>query len=146
MDPTSFQNPEKWVSGVTGELPGETLGPKRRPSEKKTSKKELFLPRGAHFDTFSALFSFRASGTLKKGGPGGPSKLDAFLGPFGGLPGGPQEGSLCSDSSILTFAAGSQKGSKMEPKWSVLGSKIPTILILGAPGAIFQGFRGEATF
>ena len=44
MDPTSFQNPEKWVSGVTGELPGETLGPKRRPSEKKTSKKELFPP------------------------------------------------------------------------------------------------------
>ena len=36
--------PEKWVSGVTGELPGETLGPKRRPSEKKTSKKELFPP------------------------------------------------------------------------------------------------------
>ena len=44
LDPTSFQNPEKWVSGVTGELPGETLGPKRRPSEKKTSKKELFPP------------------------------------------------------------------------------------------------------
>ncbi len=36
--------PEKWVSGVTGELPGETLWPKRRPSEKKNSKQELFPP------------------------------------------------------------------------------------------------------
>ncbi len=45
-----------------------------------------------------------------------------------GLPGGPQEGSLCSDSSILTFAAGPKQGSKMEPKWSVLGAKVITIL------------------
>ena len=91
---------------------------RKKPPKRSSSP----LPRGAHFDTVSALFSFRASGTLKKGGPGGPSKLDAFFCPFGGLPGGPQEGSLCSDSSILTFAAGPQKGSKMEPKWSHFGS------------------------
>ncbi len=122
-DPKSSQNQEKWVPGVTGELPEETPGPKRRPGEKNTSKKDFLPPnRGAHSDTFSALFSFRASGTLKKGGPGGPPKLDPFVGPFGGLPGGPQEGSLSSESSILTFAAGPKKGSKIDPKWSVLGS------------------------
>ena len=114
---------------------------RKRPPKRSSSPS----PRGAHFDTFSALFSFRASGTLKKGGPGGPSKLDALFCPFGGLPGGPQEGSLCSDSSILTFAAGPKKGSKIEQKWSVLGSEIPTILILGGPGVFFW-LWGEAAF
>ena len=99
------------------ELPGETLGPKRRPGEKKTSQKELFpLPRGAHFDTFSALLFVLSLRDTKKGGPGGPPKLEPFFSPFEGLPGGPQEGSLLHDSSILTFAPGHQKDSQMETK------------------------------
>ena len=57
---------------------------------------------------------FGAPGTLKKGGPGGPSKLDQIFGRFGGLPGGPQEGSRLDGSSTFTFAAGPKKGSKME--------------------------------
>ena len=83
---------------------------------------EPVTPWAALFDTFSERFFFSSFRDTKKGGPGGPPKLDPFFGPFGGLPGGPQEGSLCSDSSILTFAAGPKKGSKMEPKWSHLGS------------------------
>ena len=38
----------------------------------------------------------------KKGGLGGPSKLDPFFGRFWGLPGGPQEGSRLDGSSIFT--------------------------------------------
>ena len=56
---------------------------------------------------------FRPPRTLKKGGPGGPSKLDLFFGRFWDLPGGPQEGSRLHGSSILTFAARPKKGSKM---------------------------------
>ena len=108
---------------MTWELPGETPGPKRRPGEKKTSKKD-FLPPGAHFDTFSALF-FRASWILKKRGPGAPSKPDQVFGRFGGLPGGPQEGSRLDGSSIFTFAAGPKKGSKMGAKMEPVGLPNP---------------------
>ena len=59
---------------------------------------------GGFWGTFLALFSFRLSGTLKKGGPGGPSKLGPSFCRFWGLRGGPQEGSCLHGSSIFTFA------------------------------------------
>ncbi len=67
MDPASVQNPEKWVSGVTGELPGETLGPKRRPSEKKTSQKERPPPRELILTPFRHFFRFEPPGHSKRG-------------------------------------------------------------------------------
>ena len=36
MDPKSSPIREAWVPGVTWELPGETLGPTRRPGQQKT--------------------------------------------------------------------------------------------------------------
>ena len=71
--------------------------------------------------TCSALFVFRSPRDIKKGGPGGPSKLDQFFGRFGGLPGGPQEGSRLDGSSTFTFAAGPKKGSKMGAKMEHFG-------------------------
>ena len=43
MNPRSTKNHEKWVLGVTWELPGGTLGPKRGQSEKKGGNWD-FLP------------------------------------------------------------------------------------------------------
>ena len=47
-----IQNRGKWVLGGTWALPGETLGPKRRPSQKKMSKRDFlgtFSPPGIIF-------------------------------------------------------------------------------------------------
>ncbi len=69
----------------------------------------------------------------KQGGPGGPPKLDPFFRRCWGLPGGPQEGSLSGDSSILTFAAGPQKGSNMGAKIERFGHPNPNYTHFGAP-------------
>ncbi len=50
-----------------------------------------------------------------------------------GLPGGPQEGSLSGDSSILTFAAGPQKGSNTEAKIERFGLPNPSYTHFGSP-------------
>ena len=92
---------------------------------------------GAFGAPFRHIF-FRASGTLKKGGPGGPSKLDPFFGRFGDLPGGPQEGSLCSDSSTLTFAAEPKKG-------SILGAFCRAWVYFWRPWLHFWGFWRAST-
>ena len=83
-----------------------------------TTKKESLL--GGFWAIFSAHF-FRASGTLKKGGPGGHSKLEPFFGQFWDLAGRPQEGSRQHGSPIFTFAAGAEKGSKMGAKMERFG-------------------------
>ena len=81
-------------------------------------------PFGGAFGTLFGTF-FRVSGTLKKEGPGGPSKLDPFFGRFWSLPGGPQEGSRLHGSSIFTFAAGPKKRSKMGAKMERFGLPNP---------------------
>ena len=88
---------------------------------------------GGVWVTFSTLFLFRASGTLKKVVPEGHSKLDLFLGPFWGLPGGPQEGSRVHGSSIFTFAAGPKKGSKMGATMEPFGLSNPNYTYFVAP-------------
>ena len=85
-----------------------------------------------------------SSDLTKKGGPAGPSKLDPFFGRFWSLPGGPQEGSRLDGSSIFTFAAGPKKAPKWEPKWSLLGSQIPTILTLGHHWAEIGGQKAAS--
>ncbi len=69
----------------------------------------------------------------KKGGLGGPSKLDPFFVRFWGLPGGPQEGSRLDGSSIFTFVAGPKKGSKMGAKMEPFGLPNPNRTYFGAP-------------
>ena len=131
-DPKSSQNQEKWVPGVTGELPEETPGPKRRPGEKNTSKKDFLPPnRGAHSDTFSALFSFRASGTLKKGGPGGPPKLDPFVGPFGGLPEGLRRVHSLARAQFSLLQPDPKRVPKFTQNGAFWGARGATILIWG---------------
>ena len=88
---------------------------------------------GGFWRTFWALCFFRASRTLEKGGPGGPSKLDPFFGRFWDLPGGPQEGSRLHGSSILTFAARPKKGSKMGAKMEPFGLPNLNYTHFGAP-------------
>ena len=83
---------------------------------------------GAFGTPFRRMLFFRASGTLKKGGPGGPSKLDPFFCRFWDLPGGPQEGSRLHGSSIFTLQPDPKRAPKWEPKWSLLGSQTRTIL------------------
>ncbi len=82
---------------------------------------------------FRHIFFSRPPRTLKKGGPGGPSKLDPFFARFGDLPGGPQEGSRLHGSSILTFAARPKKGSKMGAKMEPFGLPDPNYANFGAP-------------
>ena len=58
----------------------------------------------------------------KKGGPGGPSKIEQFFGRCWGLPGGPQEGSRLDGSSIFTFfrtQKGLQHGSQNRAFWAL---------------------------
>ena len=54
--PIRVETQEKWVLGPAWGLPGETLGTRSRPSEKKTLKKDFLglspPPWGAHFGTF----------------------------------------------------------------------------------------------
>ena len=55
--PIRVENKEKWILGPAWGLPGETLGTRSRPSEKKTLEKDflgLSPPPiwGAHFGTF----------------------------------------------------------------------------------------------
>ena len=106
MDPTSFQNSEEWVSGVTGELPGETLGPKRRSSEKKTSQKELFPPPG---DTFSALF-FPGIRYTKKGGSGRAFKTKPVFWSILGSARRASGGFPCTRELNFHFCSRAQKG------------------------------------
>ena len=88
---------------------------------------------GGLWGTVSALFFHPGLRDTKKGGPGGPPKLDPFFCRFWGLPGGPQEGSLSGDSSILTFAAGPQKGSNMGAKMERFGHPNPSYTHFGPP-------------
>ncbi len=101
---------------------------------------------------FSAHFLFLASGTLKKGCLGGPSKLDPFFSRFWDLPGGPQECSRPHGSSISTFAAGPKKGSKMGANMERFGSPNPNYTAfslrcwgvgrVSKRGAILEWFQG----
>ena len=70
-------------------------------------------PGGALWGSFWCMFLETDLRDTEKGGPGARFKLDTLFGGFGGLPAGPQEGSLLHDSSIFTFAAGAKKGSKI---------------------------------
>ena len=83
--------------------------------------------------TCSALLFFSGLRDTKKEGLGARSKLDTLFGGFGGLPAGPQEGSLLHDSSIFTFAAGAKKGSKMRAKMELFGLPNPHYTHFGAP-------------
>ncbi len=95
-----------------------------------TTKKESLL--GGFWGFFSALCFVRASESLKKGAPGGHSKLQPFFSKFWGLPGGPQEGSRLHGSSIFTFVVGPEKGSKMGAKMERFGLPNPNYTLLGA--------------
>ena len=88
---------------------------------------------GGFWGTFSALFFCWSLRDTKKGGLGGPSKLDPFFRRFWGLPGGPQEGSRLDGSSIFTFAAGTKKGSKMGATMERFGLPNPNYTHFGAP-------------
>ena len=77
----------------------------------------------------------------KKGGLGGPSKLDPFFCRFWGLPGGPQEGSRLDGSSIFTFAAGPKKSSKMGAKMEPSGVPNPHYTHFGAPFGRNRGLK-----
>ncbi len=92
-------------------------------------QKESLLGRRLGY-LFGTVF-FGSLRDTKKGGLGGPSKLDPFFGRIWGLPGGPQEGSRLDGSSIFTLQPDPKRVPKWEPKWSLLGSQIRTILTLG---------------
>ena len=94
---------------------------------------EKLVPLGRLFGHLFVLFLFSGLRDTKKGGPGGPSKLDPFFGRFWSLPGGPQEGSRLHGSSIFTFAAGPKKGSKMGAKMERFGLPNPNYTHFGAP-------------
>ena len=55
------------------------------------------------------------------------------FGRFWDLPRGPQEGSRLHGSSIFTFAAGAEKGSKMGAKMECFGLPNPNYTHFGAP-------------
>ncbi len=82
--PKSTQNQEKWVLGVTWELPGVTLGPVRKVPPKRSSSP----PRAPILTPFWHFCFVRASWVVKKRGQGAPSKPDQVFGRFGDLPGG----------------------------------------------------------
>ena len=130
------QNAEdKEQNGEDKEQHGEDKEQNGEDKEQNGEDQELvwiFKVFGSSFgDLFGTSFFFSSLQGTKKGGPGGPPKLDSFFGPFRGLPGGPQEGSLCSDSSILTFAAGPKKGSKMGAKMEPFGLPNPNYTHFG---------------
>ena len=85
----------------------------------------------------------RASGTLKNGRPGGPSKLDPFFCRFGGLAGGPRVGSRVHGSSIFTFSAEPKKGSKMGAKMERFGLQTLHYTLFLYPSGASLGVRFE---
>ena len=88
---------------------------------------------GGLWGTVSAVFLHPGLRDTKKGGSGRASKTRPDFLRFWGLPGGPQEGSLSGDSSILTFAAGPQKGSNMGAKMERFGHPNPSYTNFGPP-------------
>ena len=130
-----FQNHDKLVLGVSLWLLGRPLGPQGRQRRKSEPQGGSLDPppslrRDPKVGLKWALFFWSLRDT-KKGGPGRPSKTEPFFGRCWGLLGGPQEGSRLDGSSIFPFAAGPKRAPKWEPKWSLLGSQIRTILTLG---------------
>ncbi len=121
-------------SGCSGEGAGGDCGTEFQLSPPPVTPPVPLPPRhGGLWGTVSALFLHPGLRATKKGGPGGPPKLDPFFRRFWGLPGGPQEGSLSGDSSILTFAAGPQKGSSMGAKMERFGHPNPSYTNFGPP-------------
>ncbi len=94
-------------------------------------------------DTCSSCFYFRPSGTLKKAALGRPSKLDSFFDGFWELPGGRQEGSRVSESSIFTFSVGPQNASKMEAKMKRFGFSNPSCTRFRGSGSGFGASKGD---
>ena len=94
---------------------------------------ESLIPFGRLLGHLFGTFFFSGLRGTKKGGPGGPSKLDPFLDGCWCLPGGSQEGSRVHGSSIFTFSAGPQKGSKMGAKMERFGLPNPSYTHFGAP-------------
>ena len=70
----------------------------------------------------------------KKGGPGGPSKLDPFFVAFRVCPEGLRRVPVSTGAQFSLLQPGPKRAPKWEPKWSVLGSRILTILALGHHG------------
>ena len=127
--------------------PSSYGNPVRKTSPFTTKKESLW---GGFWGICSALFFVWASGTLKKGCPGGHSKLEPFWGKFWDLPGGPQEGSHLHGSSIFNFAAGAEKGSKMGAKMERFGLPNPNYTPFGTPfgrnRCHFGGHKWRSTF
>ncbi len=94
---------------------------------------EIPVPFGGLLGHLFGTFFFSSLLDTKKGGPGGPSKLDPFFSGFWGLPGWPQEGSRLDGSSIFTFAARPKKGSKMGAKMEPFGLPNQNYTHFGAP-------------
>ena len=96
---------------------------------------ESATPWAPHFDTFSVLFSFRGSRTLKKGDPGGPPNPDPF---FLSIWGVCSEGLRRVHSVAIAPFSLLQAEPKRAPKWSqngvVWGTKFATILLCGRLG------------
>ena len=115
--------------------PDPHLDPKRAQGPTKTRfyifLDEKVAPFGGLLGHLFSSFFCSSLRDTKKGGLGAPSKLVPFFGPFWDLPGGPQEGSRLHGSSIFTLQPGPKRAPKWEPKWSLLGSQIRTILTLG---------------
>ena len=119
--------------------PGPHLDTKRAQGPKNTRfyrfPDEILVPFGGLLGHLFGTFFCWSLRDTKKGGLGGPSKLDPFLCRFWGLPGGPQEGCRLDGSSIFTFAAGPKKGSKMGAKMECSGFPNPNYTHCGASWA-----------
>ena len=125
------------LGGHVGDFgcPDPHLDPKRAQGPTKTRfyrfSDETVVPFGGLLGTFSALLFCSSLRDTKKGGLGRPSKLDPFFWSIlvsarrasGGFPSRRQLN--------FHFAAGPKRAPKWEPKWSLLGSQIRTILTLG---------------
>ena len=99
----------------------------------KRSKKldSLSLFRGF----FGHLFDFFFQGLrdAKKGGPGARSKLDNFFVDLGVSPEGLRRVPVSTGAQFSLLQPSPKRAPKWEPKWSVLGAKVITILLFVRP-------------
>ncbi len=91
----------------------------------------LVAPFGRFFGHLFGTFCFRASGTLKKGVREGLQKYTRFLVDFGVCPESLRRVPVYMGAQFSLLQPDPKRTPKWEPKWSLLGSQIRTLLTLG---------------